>query len=82
MINILTDEPQPTPDPDPEPTPNPEPEPNPTPIDPICRPYIYLIELAQNSVTSVRDYLAGNRADWLEFDASQLNDVPSECNLS
>ena len=46
MINILTDEPQPTPDPDPEPTPNPEPEPNPAPIDPICRPYIYLIVLA------------------------------------
>ena len=53
----------------------PEPEPS-------CQTWIDLIQDAQASVASVVSYLAGDAETWTNFDASQLDNVPSACNLS
>ena len=53
----------------------PEPEPS-------CQTWVDLIQDAQASIASVVSYLAGDAETWINFDASQLDNVPSACNLA
>ena len=49
---------------------------------PNCQEWADMLDEAEDSIASVADFLAGNTESWIDFDYSQFDDAPAQCDLS